>query len=208
MNNSIPTYFKNIQVTVADPTQFDVLCGSKSKAVASHAGNILLSEKVEESLEAYENARNKQERITINRSVIQFMRRKFGSRFLKQNPDGSWSICEEQTVRDKVSRAIRHALNKKKKSRTAPISYTLEDIKNCDLYEDAEDAGMLKKIARVFERQQEILADMIGDQKRPSIAEDSTPEDVSQNDEDTISSHSRSSSISYEDVATFLADIF
>ena len=44
MSLSIPIFFKNIQLAVADPTELDVLCGSKSKAVASHRGNVLLRE--------------------------------------------------------------------------------------------------------------------------------------------------------------------
>ena len=202
------TFFKNIQVTVAKPTKFDVLCGSKSKAVASHPGNILLSEKVEESLEAYQQARNKQERITINRSVILFMRKKYQSRFLKQNQDGSWSVAEEQSVRDKVSHAIRHALAKKKKSNaSAPTSYTLDDIKIHDLYEDAEDAETRMRISRVFDRQQAILASMMQQTGDESSRLSTTSHSSTQGDDLSYSGRSRSISVTHEDMADFLADV-
>ena len=206
-------FFKNIKVNVAEPTEMDVLCGSKSKAVATHPGNQLLAEKVEESLNAYQQATNKQERITINRSVIQFMRRKYGSRFLKQNRDGSWSVAEEQAVRDKVSHAIRHALAKRKKSNAPPASYTVEDIKNYNMFEDAEDIETRKNISRMFDRQQEILGEMMqttGDEKRSSVEDVSTHGDVGNAIEDSScdsGSLSRSSSLSHEEVMGFLADI-
>lgn len=199
------TFFKNIQVTVAEPTKFDVLCGSKSKAVASHPGNVLLSEQVEESLEAYHQARNKQERITINRSVILFMRKKYQSRFLKQNQDGSWSVAEEQSVRDKVSHAIRHALAKKQKSNaSASTSYTLDDIKNYDLHEDAETR---MHISLVFDRQQAILASMMQQTGDESSRLSTMSHTSTQGDDLSYSGRSRSSSVTHEDMAGFLAGV-
>ena len=89
------------------------------------------------------------------------MRRKYGSRFLKQNQDGTWSVAEEQAVRDKVSHSIRHALAKKQKSTPLPKTCSLDDIKNYNLHADAQDAETRKKISFVCDRQRKILSLMM-----------------------------------------------
>ena len=157
----IPMSFRTIQLTVDAPKEMDVLCGSKSKALSGHPGNVALRIKVEACLEEYENTKSKQERITINRSIIQHMRRKNGSRFLKQNKDGTWSIAEEQAVRDKVSHAIRHASVKKQKAAATKKTVTLDAIRIGEFDEDCHDVEFSKAIARVYRRQQEILNAMM-----------------------------------------------
>jgi len=94
---------------IESPTEFDVLCGSKSTALNNHPGNHLLRQKVASCLTTYEAARTKQQKMKINRTIVQFMRTKFGARFLKRQPDGSWALAEEQSIRDKVSHAFRYA---------------------------------------------------------------------------------------------------
>ena len=207
MSFSIPTLLKNVQVAVEAPKELDVLCGSKSKAVASHPGNKLLRRKVEACLEEYERARNQQERITINRGIILFMREKFGSRFLKSNQDGSWSVAEEQTVRDKVSHAIRHALVKKQRA-----NKTIEDTKQhdtlCDSIEYTDE--IRSRISLVYSRQQQILDDMMktsGDEQETESIGAYTGFDVS---ESGCEHCDGDSTVTDEDdeMVTFLADIF
>lgn len=113
---NIPTRLINLQSIMIDaPSEFDVLCGSKSTAFNNHPGNHLFRQKVHSCLSTYERARTKQEKMKINRQIVAFMRSKFGARFLKQHKDGSWGIAEEQSIRDKVSHALRYAAQQKEK---------------------------------------------------------------------------------------------
>lgn len=114
---TVPMELKNFQLDIIDePNEIDVLCGSRSKTLSRHPGNKIFMQRIESCLEQYEKATTKQERITINRGVIQFMRLKYGARFLKQNPDGKWTKADNASVRDKVSHAFRFASNKKNKA--------------------------------------------------------------------------------------------
>lgn len=112
---TIPTRLLNFQQVIEAPSEFDVLCGSKSTSVNNHPGNHLFRQKVHSCLASYEAARTKQDKMKINRQIVAFMRTKFGSRFLKQFKDGTWAIAEEQSIRDKVSHALRYAALQKEK---------------------------------------------------------------------------------------------
>ena len=112
---SIPTRLVNLKHVIDAPSEFDVLCGSKSTAFNNHPGNHLFRQKVQSCLAAYTDARTKQQKMKINRQIVQFMRQKFGSRFLKKYNDGTWGIAEEQSIRDKVSHALRYAMIQKEK---------------------------------------------------------------------------------------------
>lgn len=95
----MPTFLKNLELVVEQPESMDILCGSKSSAVASHPGNVAFRRKIEDTLEEYETIKsNMQDRITLNRSIIAFMKKKHGSRFLKSHK-GSWILAEERTIR-------------------------------------------------------------------------------------------------------------
>lgn len=109
---SIPTHLANYEsdMTIECPSVFDVLCGSKSTAVNDHPGNHLFRQKIVRSLPAYAQARTKKQKMQINRKIVDFMRQKYGSRFLKQNSNNcTWSMAEEQAIRDKVSHALCYA---------------------------------------------------------------------------------------------------
>ena len=151
--SNIPMQFNQARLTFDAPTEFDVLCGSKSKAVSKHPGNVLLRQQVEHTnvQEKYKQATTKQERINLNSEVIQYMRVMHGSRFLKQNEDGTWSLAEEQSVRDKISHAIRHASTKKQ-----PAPPSEDAVCDNDLGEDVSSEDR-ERILRVYQLQQQIL---------------------------------------------------
>ena len=118
---TLPTRLLNFQQVIEAPSEFDVLCGSKSTSFNNHPGNHLFRQKVHSCLASYEAARTKQEKMKINRQIVAFMRTKFGSRFLKQFKDGTWAIAQEQSIRDKVSHAFRYAAQRKEKEEQVAV---------------------------------------------------------------------------------------
>ena len=144
-------------LAIESPAEMDILCGNKSKAISRHPGNMLLQEKVQECVDGYEKAKTKQDRILINRRIIQFMQTKYGSRFLKRASNGSWIVAEDQAVRDKVSHAIRNATLKKQKERDAPRQLTPDEIRKGYIDDDVEDAEFVKMISNLYRRQQQIF---------------------------------------------------
>ena len=103
MSQAIPTRLRNYQKVIETPLPMDVLCGSKN---ANHPGNHLFRLKVASCLHAYERARTKQQKMNLNRHIIQYMRHRVGARFLKEQRDGTWILAEGQTVRDKVRHIV------------------------------------------------------------------------------------------------------
>lgn len=174
----ISTGLKNLQIErIQEPRQMDVLCGSKSKALSKHRGNVRLLEKIESCLDEYKKARSKQERITINRTVIHFMRIKCGSRFLKQTQDGAWTVADEQSVRDKISHAFRFVLKKSIKTKKVESEDTqLQKIKMGEVDDSSDD--YTQYAARVYKRQQCILEQMLqeSDEESDDDTTDSQPQ--------------------------------
>lgn len=158
-------------LAIESPAEMDILCGSKSKAISRHPGNMLLQEKVQECVDDYEKAKTKQDRILINRRIIQFMQTKYGSRFLKRASNGSWIVAEEQAVRDKVSHAIRNATLKKQKERGAPRQLTLEEIRQGYIDDNVDDAEYVKMISNLYRRQQQIFREELEEDRDVSATE-------------------------------------
>lgn len=166
-DDAIPITLNNYS-SVAEVKEFDVLCGSKNNSLNRHRGNLLLRQRVSQHLDEYEQAKNKQDKMDINRAIIKYMRSKYGSRFLRQRGNGDWVEVDEQCVRDKVSHAVRFAYTQREKEREyqqqrAPSRFqhvavptTMSAADN-----DDEDPVFAQMIGSVFERQQEILQDMM-----------------------------------------------
>ena len=202
---------KHTEQNIERPLEMDILCGSKSKAISRHPGNLLLQAKVEECVDDYMKANTKAERMTINRSIIQYMQKNCGSRFLKQTHDGTWTIAEEQAVRDKVSHAIRNACAKKQKETAGSRRLSLEEIRSGDIDNDVEDAEFVKMISDLYRRQQQILDDALANRFQEGVnisdlAIDATIPDIG------VSEHgsedfSESTNVDPE-LCGFLSDIF
>mmetsp|Transcript_8785 Transcript_8785/g.16768 ORF Transcript_8785/g.16768 Transcript_8785/m.16768 type:complete len:243 (+) Transcript_8785:119-847(+) len=111
----IPTVLKNYNSSIAEPTKADVLCG-KDTTLARHPGNQRFREKIQTELPRYLQARSKQEKMKITKSIVQYITVKLGSRFLKSKPDGKWVEIDGQAARDKVSHALRFAARQQKKT--------------------------------------------------------------------------------------------
>lgn len=97
----------------------------------------------------------------MNKHIVQFMRREYRSRFLKQNADGTWSLADGQTVRDKVSHAVRNMINKRNKLRLQRVRKRDEDRNH---RQDAENIKLTETVSRVYQRQQTILDRMMKDE--------------------------------------------
>lgn len=111
----IPITLRNYKGLITEPSQTDVLCG-KDTTLARHPGNRLFREKIQAELPRYLEARSKQDKMKITKSIVQFVTVKQASRFLKQKSSGVWVEVDAQACRDKVSHALRFAARQQKKS--------------------------------------------------------------------------------------------
>lgn len=112
----------SIAVATADPTmptEYDILCG-KDKTYAKHAGNQRFRQLIDSYLPEYRTSTNKQDKMRITRMIVHVMRTRYNARFLKPvdlTTDGEasvrteWIEITDQQARDKISHAIRFALN-------------------------------------------------------------------------------------------------
>ena len=173
-NTPIPTTLLNYTGVTAHLKETDVLCGSKNTTLGKHHGNVLLSQRVKHHLEDYERATTRQEKSQINRSIINYMREKHGSRFLRQKGD-VWVEIEEQAIRDKVTHALRFASIRKKKdeeyeskrSPSLPLPSSVraradDDDSSSAMEKEEEDPVFARLFAAALASQQRILREMMG----------------------------------------------
>lgn len=120
-NEVIPIVLKNYNSSIAEPTKDDVLCG-KDTTLARHPGNQRFREKIQVELPRYLQARSKQDKMKITKSIVQYITVKLGSRFLKAKSGGKWVEIDGQAARDKVSHALRFAARQQKKTKAAEPS--------------------------------------------------------------------------------------
>ena len=127
-NEVIPIVLKNYNGSITEPTKADVLCG-KDTTLARHPGNQRFREKIQIELPRYLQARSKQDKMKITKSIVQYITVKLGSRFLKSKGDGKWVEIDAQAARDKVSHALRFAARQQKKTTTIDHSddYSLQE---------------------------------------------------------------------------------
>ena len=181
---SLPVRFlRNVSVTIDDePRDVDVLCGSKSKTTGAHPGNELLRRKIEASIDAYHATTSLQQRITLNRSIVTFMRHTYGTRFLKAAPKGSgsgsgWMLAEDQAIRDKISHALRFAAQQRKKQEqdqesTEPLSVMETSSSSSSSPSPSPIVVPSVVVPCKFERQQEILQRILQpNQAVPAVVE-------------------------------------
>lgn len=102
--------------TVYEPRSVDVICG-KDKRHAKHAGNRLFRELIEDNVANYMMKDSKQEKMKITKQIVQTMRQKYNSRFLRHSGD-EWQEISDQVARDKVSHALRFASKTKEEKRS------------------------------------------------------------------------------------------
>jgi hypothetical protein len=162
MTSTIPTTLKNYNGDVDEVKEMDVLCGSKNTNLGKHPGNLLLKQKILSHLVEYEAATSKQDKMRINRKIVNCMGQKYASRFLKQKANGGWMLIDEQAVRDKVSHALRFAsVQKKKEEQYQKYRAALpSDASSTDDMAEG-DAGFAQHLTAVHQRQQAILQGMM-----------------------------------------------
>ena len=203
-NLSIPTSLNNYKGIVDEIKETDVLCGSKNTSLNKHHGNALLRQQVNKHLDEYDQADTKQEKMRINRVIIATMRKKFHSRFLRQKGNGAWAEIDEQSVRDKVSHALRFASIQRKKDEeyqknrvplpafspatssssvaAAAAAATMTDT-NDDL---SDDPAFTKMLEAVHQSQQRILQAMLG--RKVDASNSSCMDSDNEDDEKKVSS--------------------
>eukprot|EP00977_Amphora_coffeiformis_P029318 scaffold39972_cov168-Amphora_coffeaeformis.AAC.1 len=112
-----------VTVVIESPEPNDVLCGQDA-TYGQHPGNTLLRKQLDRALEAYQQATDRRDKIVLIDSIIKYMRETNQSRFLRQSDDassrGAWTSVSEQSVRDKVSHALRFASRRQRKATYAP----------------------------------------------------------------------------------------
>ena len=172
----IPTTLNNYNAVVEHVKDTDVLCGSKSTLLGKHHGNMLLRKLFRKHLSDYEQASTKQHRMAINRTILNFMRMKYGSRFLRQKHNGDWVEMDEQGVRDKISHGLRFASIQRKRETEyekqyvpfvripSPMMESVED-ENEDDDDNEDDEAFTLMLQIVYQRQQQILEHMMNEVK-------------------------------------------
>lgn len=168
MMMTIPTTLNNCSfITVEQIQDTDVLCGSKNTSLGKHPGNVLLRKRLHHHISEYEQASTKQQKVTINRTIIKYMRTKYGSRFLRQKKNGDWVEMDEQGVRDKVSHGLRFALLQRQKEQEYQKQYVPIVQTTSALSDDEHDEAFTQTLEAVHQRQQQILENMMNKRDFP-----------------------------------------
>lgn len=108
-SQGIPITLKNYQSSIETPREVDCLCGQDT-TFARHPGNRAFRERVLRALPDYRAAHTKVEKMKVTRSILEYMKKSIGSRFLKPKKNGEgWVEIDAQAARDKVSHALRFA---------------------------------------------------------------------------------------------------
>lgn len=87
----------------------DVICG-RGKKSKDHKGNARFHAVIRRYKDSYRDASTKDEKTRISLSVLQELR---PSRFLKQTVDGKWIDIGDSAAREKISQALREAINQR-----------------------------------------------------------------------------------------------
>lgn len=124
------------------PKENDVLCG-KDKTYNKHPGNQKFRERIEASVEKYQQVKTKQDKMRFTRDFVHSMRTDYNTRFLKRitldnniaacgdsDDKYAWQEISQQMARDKVSHALRFAAKSKRKSSSVVSDSTLSDESN------------------------------------------------------------------------------
>lgn len=109
-------------VRVEMPKKVDILCG-QSRVCASHPGNRIFQNVLDDFAYQYDCATSKQEKMKMTKAVVSIIHSS-GGRFLKYN-DGMWEEISIVAARDKVSHALR----------TKVASWKRQSKQNIDRYE-------------------------------------------------------------------------
>ena len=149
------------------PYDMDVLIGIPPAEAAQHPGNRILQETVERFLEQYQRAKTKHEKMKINRCIMSTMRDQHGSRFLKRIKKNGlcWRLCDESSIRDKVSNSLRTGHQRKAKpSRGQQNSLTKSNVEAKALVQDATMSAskIQQELMALHQSQKRILHDFLG----------------------------------------------
>lgn len=149
------TTLRNAVIHVETPKDTDILCGFKmAKQAANHPGNGLLREMIERCQDEYDSANTKQQKMKINRRIINHMRGEHASRFLSKRGE-VWVIMEDQSIRDTVSRTLRSHIHGGESPDSSEGA-------------NSRDAAFESHLDKVYRSQQKILRDMMAeDQESP-----------------------------------------
>lgn len=158
--------------TDIQPHDTDVLIGIPPAEAAQHPGNRILQETVERFLEQYQRAKTKHEKMKINRCIMSTMRDQHGSRFLKRiKKKGLWRLCDESSIRDKVSNALRTGHQRKpipNRGQQKLSSKSSDETKA--LLQDATTSAskIQQELIALHQSQKRILHDFLGFERKES----------------------------------------
>lgn len=154
----------------------DVLIGIPPTQACQHPGNRILQETVERCLEAYNRAKTKHDKMKINRRIMGIMRNEHKSRFLKlvQKHTGLWKLCDESSIRDKISNSLRMSGRQQQKRRrkfkkgnleqdfTVMTAHRNDTIKEALKDAALESAKIQKELIALHQSQKRILHGVLG----------------------------------------------
>ena len=130
--SSAPTSQATITGLVIDDEgvhEKDVLCG-RDRHIHSHPGNRCFRHLINTFRERYQNAKHREAKTAMTSEIVDTVK-KYGGRFLKQDPDGRWREVDQSYAHEKVSHALRSAKDpnrpKPKRTRTVAIKPPSED---------------------------------------------------------------------------------
>mmetsp|Transcript_12664 Transcript_12664/g.35129 ORF Transcript_12664/g.35129 Transcript_12664/m.35129 type:complete len:841 (-) Transcript_12664:186-2708(-) len=89
----------------------DVVSGGRNVTVRNHPGNRRYIGLIRKFRQAYQSATKRIEKTNITKAVITIVENEFEGRFLKQNRSGKWVVLGEGGKHDKVSHALRIAVD-------------------------------------------------------------------------------------------------
>lgn len=105
-------------LAIQTPKSNDVLCGQDA-TYGHHPGNVLLRQQIEEAMEPYIQATDRSDKIAMIDGIIRIMRETYAARFLRLDETNvQWEQVSEQSVRDKVSHALRFAARRQKQAKS------------------------------------------------------------------------------------------
>lgn len=110
---NIPTKLECLKAQIDLVCEKDVLFGGHGDSVdASHPGNRLLLETIDNYLDEFLNAKTKLKQTRICQRIMGIMRRQYGSRFLlKDMRSGRWIQMEERPARDRIGLICRRSFS-------------------------------------------------------------------------------------------------
>jgi len=103
----------------------DVYCGSEY-SFRQHPGTKIYDELIRKHKESYQTANRREKKTRITNQIIKNVHEK-GGRFMKKNDEGKWEEISAKDAHEKVSHALRHDPERRKKRVQKEDRLTMEE---------------------------------------------------------------------------------